>query len=144
MWLALEKGWQAGELWLAFEEAGSFKCSSCTAASMSGTNFLGYTAASTAAPHSATRSSCSPCAVPRLLPAFNTPTGLPWRHVNPATGEMSGEAIPIGEAAVPTLELAHLAHLTGEACTPLPGFGCAVCSWFARGFACWRASVADL
>ncbi|KAJ8689444.1 hypothetical protein PTI98_012347 [Pleurotus ostreatus] len=55
----------------------------------------------------------------RLLPAFNSPSGLPRFGVNPATGDTSlgwtGGPVLFAEAASCQVEYKYLAHLTGRA-----------------------------
>jgi mannosidase alpha-like ER degradation enhancer 2 len=51
----------------------------------------------------------------RLLPAFDSPTGMPYRYVNLATGETSGAESNPAEIGTLLLELGTLAKLTGRA-----------------------------
>jgi hypothetical protein len=50
----------------------------------------------------------------RLLPAFNTPTGLPWVEVNLKTGDTRGRASNPAETGTLLLEYGTLARLTGK------------------------------
>jgi len=51
----------------------------------------------------------------RLLPAFGSPTGMPWRFVNLRTGETSGPVSNPAEVGSLVLELGTLSKLTGDA-----------------------------
>lgn len=51
----------------------------------------------------------------RLLPAFISGTGLPYKLVNLKTGEVSGEVTNPGEAGTLLLEFGTLSRLTGKA-----------------------------
>lgn len=50
----------------------------------------------------------------RLLPAFESPTGMPYRYVNLRTGETSGPVSNPAEIGTLTLEFGILSRLTGE------------------------------
>lgn len=50
----------------------------------------------------------------RLLPAFNSPTGMPYRFVNLKTGQVSGAVSNPAEIGTETLELGTLSKLTGN------------------------------
>lgn len=50
----------------------------------------------------------------RLLPAFDSPTGMPYRYVNLATGETSGAESNPAEIGTLILEFGTLAKLTGR------------------------------
>ena len=50
----------------------------------------------------------------RLLPAFDTPTGLPYRYVNLATGAVTGTDTNPAEAGTLILEFGLLSDLTGN------------------------------
>ena len=55
----------------------------------------------------------------RLLPAFNTPSGIPLREVNLATGEAWPDTdnmnfSSLAEATTVQLEFKYLAHVTGK------------------------------
>ncbi|MCB9786915.1 MAG: glycoside hydrolase family 47 protein [Deltaproteobacteria bacterium] len=50
----------------------------------------------------------------RLLPAFDSPTGMPWEFVNLLTGETSGAFTNPAEAGTWALELGTLSRLTGD------------------------------
>lgn len=50
----------------------------------------------------------------RLLPAFDSPTGMPYRYVNLRTGETSGPVSNPAEIGTLTLEFGTLSRLTGE------------------------------
>lgn len=50
----------------------------------------------------------------RLLPAFDTPTGLPWRYVNLRTGQVRGANTNPAEAGTLLLEFGTLSRLTGN------------------------------
>jgi mannosidase alpha-like ER degradation enhancer 2 len=51
----------------------------------------------------------------RLLPAFGSPTGLPYRYVNLHTGAVSGPVSNPAEIGTLTLEFGTLSRLTGDA-----------------------------
>ncbi|MDO7741511.1 MAG: glycoside hydrolase family 47 protein, partial [Flavobacteriales bacterium] len=51
----------------------------------------------------------------RMLPAFNTPTGIPRYWVNLQTGESRGDTVNVAEAASYTFEMGVLSHFTGDA-----------------------------
>jgi len=50
----------------------------------------------------------------RMLPAFNTNTGIPRYWVNLQTGESRGDTVNVAEAASYTFELGVLSHFTGD------------------------------
>lgn len=50
----------------------------------------------------------------RLLPAFNSPTGLPYRFVNLKTGKVKGEVSNPAETGTLLLEFGTLSKLTGK------------------------------
>ncbi|MDT5035649.1 MAG: hypothetical protein QOE03_834 [Micromonosporaceae bacterium] len=51
----------------------------------------------------------------RLLPAFTrSPTGMPYRFVNLATGAVSGNVVPLAEIGSNITELGWLSQLTGD------------------------------
>lgn len=50
----------------------------------------------------------------RLLPAFNSPTGLPYRFVNLKTGQVKGEVSNPAETGTLVLEFGTLSKLTGN------------------------------
>jgi mannosidase alpha-like ER degradation enhancer 2 len=50
----------------------------------------------------------------RLLPAFDSPTGMPWMYVNLATGKTSGAVSNPAEIGTLVLEFGTLAKLTGK------------------------------
>ncbi len=50
----------------------------------------------------------------RLLPAFNTPTGLPYRYVNLKTGQVRGVVSNPAETGTLILEFGTLSRLTGN------------------------------
>jgi Glycosyl hydrolase family 47 len=50
----------------------------------------------------------------RLLPAFNSPTGLPYQYVNLHTGEVRGAATNPAETGTLLLEFGTLSKLTGD------------------------------
>lgn len=50
----------------------------------------------------------------RLMPAFNTPTGIPTYHVNLRTGRQSGDTVNVAEAGTNILELGILSYYTGD------------------------------
>lgn len=50
----------------------------------------------------------------RLLPAFDSPTGLPYTHVNLRTGKTSGNVSNPAETGTLLLEFGTLARLTGK------------------------------
>jgi mannosyl-oligosaccharide alpha-1,2-mannosidase len=51
----------------------------------------------------------------RLLPAFtSSPTGIPYTHVNLATGAISGNVVPLAEIGTNVMEFGLLSRLTGE------------------------------
>lgn len=50
----------------------------------------------------------------RLLPAFGSPTGMPWRFVNLRTGEASGAVSNPAEVGTLMLEFGTLSRLTGD------------------------------
>ena len=50
----------------------------------------------------------------RLLPVFETPTGLPYTHVNLSTGEASGKVSNPAETGTLLLEFGTLSKLTGK------------------------------
>ena len=50
----------------------------------------------------------------RLLPAFASPTGLPYQYVNLRTGAVSGNTPPLAEIGTNILEFGVLSQLTGN------------------------------
>jgi mannosidase alpha-like ER degradation enhancer 2 len=50
----------------------------------------------------------------RLLPVFNSPTGLPYRYVNLKTGKASGEVSNPAETGTLLIEFGTLSKLTGK------------------------------
>ncbi len=50
----------------------------------------------------------------RLLPAFASPTGMPYRYVNLKTGESSGNISNPAEIGTYIVEFGMLSHLTGD------------------------------
>ena len=50
----------------------------------------------------------------RMLPAFNTPTGIPAYWVNLRTGEIRGDTVNIAEAGTYTFEMGMLSYYTGD------------------------------
>lgn len=50
----------------------------------------------------------------RLLPVFDSPTGLPYRYVNLRTGEVSGEITNPAEAGTLLIEFGTLSRLSGK------------------------------
>lgn len=50
----------------------------------------------------------------RLLPAFDSPTGIPWRYVNLKTGAVRGSVTNPAEAGSLLLEFGTLSRLTGN------------------------------
>lgn len=50
----------------------------------------------------------------RLLPAFNTPTGIPTYNVNLRTGKTSGDTVNVAEAGTNILELGILSYYTKD------------------------------
>lgn len=50
----------------------------------------------------------------RLLPAFDSPTGIPWRYVNLKTGKVRGDDTNPAEAGSLLLEFGTLSRLTGN------------------------------
>ncbi|MDX9750264.1 MAG: glycoside hydrolase family 47 protein [Flavobacteriales bacterium] len=50
----------------------------------------------------------------RLLPAFNTTTGIPTYYVNLRTGRQSGDTVNVAEAGTNILELGILSYYTGD------------------------------
>jgi mannosidase alpha-like ER degradation enhancer 1/mannosidase alpha-like ER degradation enhancer 2 len=50
----------------------------------------------------------------RMLPAFNTSTGIPRYWVNLRTGESRGDTVNVAEAASYTFEMGVLSHFTGD------------------------------
>jgi mannosyl-oligosaccharide alpha-1,2-mannosidase len=50
----------------------------------------------------------------RLLPAFNSPTGMPYRYVNLRTGAVSGNTPPLAEIGTNILEFGLLSQITGD------------------------------
>jgi hypothetical protein len=50
----------------------------------------------------------------RMLPAFNTPTGIPTYWVNLHTGVASGDTVNVAEAATYTMELGALSYYTKD------------------------------
>ncbi len=52
----------------------------------------------------------------RLLPAFtSSPTGIPFTHVNLATGAIDGNVVPLAEVGTNVMEFGLLSRLTGDA-----------------------------
>ncbi len=50
----------------------------------------------------------------RLMPAFASPTGLPYQYVNLHTGAVSGNTPPLAEVGTNILEFGVLSQLTGD------------------------------
>ena len=50
----------------------------------------------------------------RMLPAFNTPTGIPTYNVNLRTGKQSGDTVNVAEAGTNILELGILSYYTKD------------------------------
>ncbi len=50
----------------------------------------------------------------RLLPAFNSPTGIPFRFVNLQTGAVSGNQTPLAEVGSNITEFGFLSRATGD------------------------------
>lgn len=50
----------------------------------------------------------------RLLPAFASPTGIPYTHVNLRTGAVHGSSVPLAEAGTNVLEFGLLSKLTRD------------------------------
>ncbi|MGM0475489.1 MAG: glycoside hydrolase family 47 protein [Bacteroidota bacterium] len=50
----------------------------------------------------------------RLLPAFNSPTGIPYFWVNLKTGEVKGSRVNVAEAGTYLLEMGMLSYFTGD------------------------------
>jgi len=50
----------------------------------------------------------------RMLPAFDSPTGIPYYWVNLKTGEMKGEQVNIAEAGSYTFEMGILSYFTKD------------------------------
>jgi len=50
----------------------------------------------------------------RLLPAFNSPTGIPYRNVNLRTGAVSGNQTPLAEVGSNITEFGYLSQQTGD------------------------------
>ncbi len=50
----------------------------------------------------------------RLMPAFNTPTGIPTYNVNLGTGKTSGDTVNVAEAGTNILELGILSYYTKD------------------------------
>jgi len=50
----------------------------------------------------------------RLLPAFESPTGLPYFHINLKTGQPSGETINVAEAGSYLMEFGLLSYFTQD------------------------------
>ncbi|MBK6903610.1 MAG: glycoside hydrolase family 47 protein [Saprospirales bacterium] len=50
----------------------------------------------------------------RLLPAFNSPTGVPYYWVNLKTGAVKGQEVNVAEAGTYLLELGILSHFSGN------------------------------
>lgn len=50
----------------------------------------------------------------RLMPAFNTPTGIPTYFVNLRTGKQSGDTVNVAEAGTNILELGILSYYTKD------------------------------
>jgi mannosyl-oligosaccharide alpha-1,2-mannosidase len=50
----------------------------------------------------------------RLLPAFNTPTGIPHPYVNLQTGAVSGDQTPLAEIGSNITEFGYLSQQTGD------------------------------
>jgi len=50
----------------------------------------------------------------RLLPAFNSPTGIPFRFVNLRTGAVSGNVTPLAEVGSNITEFGYLSQQTGD------------------------------
>lgn len=50
----------------------------------------------------------------RLLPAFNSPTGIPYYWVNLKTGAVKGQEVNVAEAGTYLLEMGILSHFSGN------------------------------
>jgi hypothetical protein len=50
----------------------------------------------------------------RLLPAFQTPTGIPYYWVNLKSGQVSGKRVNVAEAGTYLLEMGMLSYFTGD------------------------------
>ena len=50
----------------------------------------------------------------RLMPAFNSPTGIPYYWVNLSTGEVKGNRVNVAEAGTYLLEMGMLSYFTGN------------------------------
>lgn len=50
----------------------------------------------------------------RLMPAFNSPTGAPYRYVNLRTGAVSGNQVPLAEIGSNITEFGWISQLTGD------------------------------
>ena len=50
----------------------------------------------------------------RLLPAFDSPTGIPYRYVNLRTGAVSGSQTPLAEVGSNITEFGYLSEQTGD------------------------------
>ncbi|TVR70155.1 MAG: glycoside hydrolase family 47 protein [Marinilabiliales bacterium] len=50
----------------------------------------------------------------RMMPAFGSPTGLPWYYVNLRTGEVRGEVICVAEAGTFIVEMGVLSYYTKD------------------------------
>jgi hypothetical protein len=50
----------------------------------------------------------------RLLPAFNSPTGIPFRYVNLRTGAVTDEQTPLAEVGSNITEFGYLSQQTGD------------------------------
>lgn len=50
----------------------------------------------------------------KLLPAFETPTGIPYRDVNFKTGEADGTSCLLSEYGTLSLEFVYLTYITGD------------------------------
>lgn len=50
----------------------------------------------------------------RMMPAFNSPTGIPYYYVNLKTGEVSGNQVNVAEAASYTFEMGVLSYYTKD------------------------------
>jgi hypothetical protein len=50
----------------------------------------------------------------RLMPAFNSPTGLPYYWVNLKTGQVRGDTVNVAEAGTFMIEMGVLSYYTGD------------------------------
>ncbi|HQW10513.1 MAG TPA: glycoside hydrolase family 47 protein [Saprospiraceae bacterium] len=50
----------------------------------------------------------------KMVPIFNTPTGMPWRYINLMSGQVSGDEVTTDQGGGFLLEYYKLSQLTGE------------------------------